>query len=139
MEYSLPCSCHIKVVMPTSQCMCRGSRAALQECAATWYTTPDPHLQALLRCQLYAGAGSSSTSASSYLDLQCSSGYEGRLCSICVVMALQVVCLVDNDLLAHSIACSVTHSPTRSLTHPLARSLPPSLTHRFLVRRPACS
>ena len=31
----------------------------------------------------YAGAGSSSTSASSYLDLQCSSGYEGRLCSIC--------------------------------------------------------
>ncbi|KAL0044505.1 hypothetical protein WJX82_010100 [Trebouxia sp. C0006] len=72
-----------------NQAACQGSRAALQECAATWYTTPDPHLQALLRCQLYAGAGSSSTSASSYLDLQCSSGYEGRLCSICVVMALQ--------------------------------------------------
>ena len=83
LQHSLPCSCHIKLAMTTSQYMCRGSRAALQECAAAWYSTIDPHLQALLPCQLYAGGSSSSMSASSYLDLQCSPGYQGRLCSIC--------------------------------------------------------
>ena len=83
LKWRLPCRCHMKVVMTALWYMCRGSRAALQECAVTWYTTPDPRLQALLPCQLYAEGGSSSMSASSYLDLQCSPGYEGRLCSIC--------------------------------------------------------
>ena len=120
--------------MPTSPCMCRGSRAAMQECAATWYTTPDPHLQALLPCQLYAAGDSSSTSVSSYLGLQCSSGYEGRLCSIC-----QPGYGSSGSLLARQwLTCSLNCLLSRSLTHPLSRSLAHSLTHSLLSGQKVC-
>ncbi len=62
----------------------RGDRLAMQDCASAWYSTTDPYQQALLPCQLYATAGSEVSVGSNYLDLQCSPGYEGRLCSSCL-------------------------------------------------------
>ena len=56
----------------------RGDRAVLEKCQQGWHTAGNSQLeQSALSCQLWGG------SAASYLDQQCSKGYEGPLCTIC--------------------------------------------------------
>ncbi|KAL3153693.1 hypothetical protein ABBQ32_013292 [Trebouxia sp. C0010 RCD-2024] len=71
-----------------NQGSCKGSRPAMQECAFAWYGTTSPDQQALLPCQLWDDASSSNTMLesairSSYVGLQCTEGYTGRLCTTC--------------------------------------------------------
>ncbi len=75
------CSFTVHLQLLKLACVFRGNRTILQNCQAaltgTFNASADPTASV---CPSNGGANASSAA---YTDMQCSTGYEGRLCSIC--------------------------------------------------------